>query len=188
MTRPIRGFALAALCLSNVLACGRASALEFENLEQYKAEYAQLAAGFEVCRLQMQQFNLQQALAAANGYLLPQPACFGRMQANLQRYAFLEMRIYRLATGDNRTASSTLVPNFSAPSAGVAGGASQPANQGGGFAMQAIRGNSLYTDESGAQHELPTRNFYFRDRASGTIVGSDSADLPDVNHDYERFR
>ena len=35
------------------------------------------------------------------------------------------------------------------------------------------------------EHELPTRDYYYRDRNSGQFVGSDSPNPPDNSHDYE---
>jgi hypothetical protein len=52
---------------------------------------------------------------------------------------------------------------------------------------QGIRGTSLYTDETGETHELPTRNYYFRDRSTGQMIGSDQPYAPNNGRDYEKL-
>jgi cell division protein FtsB len=45
--------------------------------------------------------------------------------------------------------------------------------------------NTTYVDEDGNEHELPTAPYYFKDRATGKFVRSDTREPPDDQHDYE---
>jgi len=190
MRGSIRALALPGLFLASTLAFGAAPALAQEDLAQYEAEHARLVAAFQRCQQELQAFNQRQAVAAMNGYLLPPPPCSADLAAITERVAFLELRIYRLRSGDNQTPSATLMPNLASPGQGSGGGrySSTPPDPAGRYDRQAVRGTSIYRDENGEEHELPTQNYYFRDRASGAIIGSNTPDPPDNYHDYERFQ
>jgi hypothetical protein len=41
-----------------------------------------------------------------------------------------------------------------------------------------------YVDEDGNEHELPAAPYYFKDRATGKIVPSETQEPPDDQHDY----
>jgi hypothetical protein len=53
---------------------------------------------------------------------------------------------------------------------------------------QGILGQTIYTDGNGDQHELPTRDYYYRDLVTGDIVGSNSPSPPNGVHQYEQLR
>ena len=54
-----------------------------------------------------------------------------------------------------------------------------------GYARRAFRGTSIYSEEDGTQHELPTQPYYFRDRSDGRIVSSNIPDTPNDGRDYD---
>ena len=53
------------------------------------------------------------------------------------------------------------------------------------FDRRAAHGMSIYREENGTQHELPTQPYYFRDRSSGRIVSSNIPDPPNDGRDYD---
>ena len=154
-----------------------------EDLAAYQAEYNQLLAFTQNCQAQMNEFFTRQGPAAANGILLPPPPCQNQMPAVISRIAFLETRLYRARTGDYRTPSEILIPNLSRrPSSTGGGGAGDTAGR---YDRGSIRGTWIYRSADGTEYELPQRPYYFRDRASGRFIGSDSPDPPADGRDYE---
>lgn len=160
-------------------------------LASYRAQQAQLMARARDCEQQMNEATRQQAMAAMNGQMdNARPACEAAMPQMIAQEAFLETEIYKLQGGDPnatvREVSGIAPPQYggSSYSSGspASGSSTDPVDT---WDRQAIRGNSLYTDETGEQHELPTRPYYFRDRASGELVGSDSPTPPYNGRDYE---
>jgi hypothetical protein len=157
-------------------------------LGQFKAQQQQLMAQVYQCEAQMNQATQQMAQAAMNGGMVNnRPQCEQYMPQWTAQEAYLETEIYRIQTGDHKSTVRQITgitgPTNSAPSAGGDDGTGAVEN----WDRQAIRGNSLYTDESGQTHELPTRPYYFRDRSSGQIIGSDSPNAPNDGRDYEQF-
>ena len=156
-------------------------------LAQFKAQQQQLMAQVYQCEAQMNQATQQMQQAAINGMMVNnRPQCEQYMPQWISQEAYLETEIYRIQTGDHtstvRQITGITGPTNSTPSAG--GSDTDPVDN---YDRQAIRGNSLYTDESGQVHELPTRPYYFRDRSSGQIIGSDSPNPPNDGRDYEQF-
>lgn len=162
-------------------------------LTRFQSEQAQLQARVAQCESEMTEATNRQAAAAMNGVLFRQPPpCEAQMPAYIAREAYLETEIYRLKTGD-RTSSMQQIT-------GVQVGArddrrsSAPSRSGDGteavedWDRSAIRGTSIYADEDGRQHELPTRDYYYRDRSSGSLIGSDQPTPPNDGRDYEQFQ
>jgi hypothetical protein len=54
-----------------------------------------------------------------------------------------------------------------------------------GIARRVFQGTSIYDEEDGTQHELPTQLYYFRDRSDGRIVSSNIPDPPNDGRDYD---
>lgn len=164
-------------------------------LAQFQAQQAQLQVQVKQCTADMQQASNQMAMNAMNGQMPGAGApCEQAMPQWTAQEAYLETEIYRLQTGDNKTDvwgvtgvqrpqyGSSYAPSGSGGSSGDA--AEQSVNR---WDRQSIRGNSLYTDETGEQRELPTYKYYFRDRASGELIGSDQPYAPNNGRDYERM-
>jgi hypothetical protein len=160
-------------------------------LANYQAQQAQLMAQARECEQQMNEATRQQAMAAMNGQMYnPRPACEAAMPQMIAQEAFLETEIYKLQGGDQnatvREVSGIAPPQYGgspySSASSSSGSSTDPVDT---WDRQAIRGNSLYTDETGEEHELATRPYYFRDRASGALIGSDSPTPPYNGRDYE---
>lgn len=162
-------------------------------LAQFRTQQEQLQVQVRQCMADMQQAANQMAMNAMNGQMPGAGApCEQAMPQWTAQEAYLETEIYRLQTGDNKTDmwgvtgvqrpqyGPSYTPSESRGSSGDSG--EQAVNR---WDRQYIRGNSLYTDETGEEHELPTYKYYFRDRVSGQMIGSDSSDVPNNGRDYE---
>ena len=167
-------------------------------LAQFKSEYAQLQAESYQCVQEIQENQRRMAAEAMSGSgAMPGegPACQQRMQWVTARMALLETEISKLQGGNpNATVWDVSgIPRGSSYTPSSPGSSSSPSSSDGGIGAvenatrQGIRGTSLYTDEDGETHELPTREYYYRDRSSGQIYGSDSPNPPDNNRNYEQF-
>jgi hypothetical protein len=157
-------------------------------LAQFKAQQSQLMAQVYQCEAQMNEATNRMRDAAIQGqFYNARPQCEQYMPQWTAQEAYLETEIYRIQTGDKRSTVREIT-GVTGPT-GTSGGSSS----GDGtdavdrWNRQANRGNTMYTDESGQQHELPTRAYYFRDRSSGQIIGSDSPNPPNDGRDYEQF-
>lgn len=162
-------------------------------LAQFKAQHAQIMASANNCIVQMQQAMNQTAAAAVNGAMYSgQPACQQNMAQWTAQAAYLETEIYKLEGGDPHASVrevSGIPESSSTPSHSSAYGSS---SSDGTEAVEratreGIRGHSLYNDEDGREYELDTRPYYFRDRASGRLVGSDQPYAPNDGRDYEQL-
>ena len=142
-------------------------------LNQMNAENAQ-------CYAQIQQMNPMNYAA---------PTCEAQMQWRTAQIAKLQAEVYRLQTGANvQPVDFALMGSGSATSSGSSGsgGSSDDgSNAVNRYSREAILGQSNYRDEEGNEYQLANRAYYFRDRASGTIVGSDFDTQPDNQHDWE---
>jgi hypothetical protein len=165
-----------------------------QQLAQFKAQQQQIQAQVQQCEQQMTQATNQMAAAAMQGGMYnSRPQCESMMPQWVSQEAYVETEIYRLQTGD-RTSSLRQVtgiapPDYSTGDANTGGRVNSDRAAGivDRWDRGAIRGTSMYTDESGEQHELPTRNYYFRDKATGQMVGSDSPNRPNNQQDFEQF-
>jgi hypothetical protein len=160
-------------------------------IAQFQAQHDQLSAQAQQCMVQINQAMQQQAAAAMNGQMYNQmPPCNANMQMWTAQMAYLETEIYRAQTGDHTSTVGQITGT------GSYGSQSSPSTYRGGASdngeaaverstREGIRGNSMYTDESGETHELPSQPYYFRDRETGQYVGSTSGNPPNDGHDYE---
>jgi cell division protein FtsB len=161
-----------------------------QQLAQYESQQQQLMSRVYACEQQMQQASNAMARAAMNGQMAPPAQCQQYMPQWTAQEAFLETQIYRLKSGDYSSSLSTVT---GIPIGQQQPSASRPARSSDGteavenWDRQAIRGNSLYDDESGQTHELQTQSYYFRDRSSGRVIASDSPNPPNDGHDYEQL-
>jgi len=161
-------------------------------LAQFQAEQAQLQGQVAQCEQQMTAATNQQAAAAMNGqFYNRRPACEAQMPAYIARESYLETEIYRLQTGDTHSSMTDITGvqvgrRGDTPS--YRGGSSDGTGAVEDWDRGAIRGNSMYQDEDGQQHELATQDYYYRDRSSGQIIGSNQSEPPNDGRDYERFQ
>lgn len=163
-------------------------------LARYRAQYNQVQAQANQCAQELQAYQAQMAAAAMNGVMPGAgPACQQNLPQITVQLALLQTYITRLETGNQNItvceanaglqgcqgleASSHSSSSYSPPDDGT-GTVERAARQG-------IRGTTIYSDENGDQHELPTRDFYYRDRSTGQFVGSDSPNPPNNGRDYE---
>jgi hypothetical protein len=160
-------------------------------IAQFQAQHDQLSAQAQQCMVQINQAMQQQAAAAMNGQMYSNmPPCNQNMQMWTAQMAYLETEIYRAQSGDHTSTVGEITGT------GSYGSQSSPSSHGGGSSddgtgaverstREGIRGNSMYTDESGETHELPSQPYYFRDRETGQYVGSTTGNAPNDGHDYE---
>jgi hypothetical protein len=159
-----------------------------ELLAQFQSQHAQIAAQAQQCMVQINQAMQQQAAAAMNGQMYSNmPPCNQNMQMWTAQLAYLETEIYRIQTGDHRSSVGEITGTGSygsqsspSPSSGDDGTAALER-----YSREGIRGNSMYRDEDGETHELPSQPYYFRDRSSGQYIGSTSPNPPNDGRDYE---
>jgi len=161
-------------------------------LAQFQAEQVQLQARAAQCEREMTDATNRQAMAAMNGqFYNARPACEAQMPAYIARESYLETEIYRLQTGDTHS-SMTEITGVQVGSRGDTPSARTRSNDGTqaveDWDRGAIRGTSIYDDEEGQQHELPTQDYYYRDRSSGRIIGSSQPNPPNDGRDYEQFQ
>jgi hypothetical protein len=161
-------------------------------LARFKSQQAQVQARAKDCMEQMQQATNQMAIAAMNGQMMnARPACEASMPQWTAQEAYLETVIYQLQTGDVHSTMQQITGVQVGQSNSRSYDRSSGAGDDGGigavenYDRQAIRGTSLYDEEDGTQHELPTESYYFRDRASGHIISSSLPDPPNDGRDYE---
>jgi hypothetical protein len=113
------------------------------------------------------------------------PPCEAEMQANVGRVAVLEAQIYRLQ-GVN--AQPVDFVNMNSSSSSPTAGGSELSDGARRFSREGILGQSKYTDADGREYQLDNTNrYYFKDRASGAIVGSELAQPPDNQRDWEQL-
>jgi hypothetical protein len=144
-------------------------------LQQAHAELMQRAN--ECAGLINQSMAATQQSVINGGGVMPPPACEADMQVWTAQAAMLEKEIHELATGDHSTQVIDYVPRMHDTSGSVDR-----------YTRQAIRGTTLYRDESGETRELPIAPYYYRDRASGQIYPSDMSQAPADGHDYEQLQ
>ena len=162
------------------------------NLAQFQAQQMQIQSQVQRCEAQMTEATNRQAMAAMNGQMYNQrPACEQAMPQLIAQEAYVETEIQRINDPSDhrslREITRIAPPTPSGDSVGY-----RPANDGTDavdrYDRQVVRENSRYTDENGEQHELPTRNTYYRDRSSGQIIGTDQSNPPNDGRDYEQFQ
>ena len=164
-----------------------------QQLAQFKQQQAQLMRQVQQCEAEMTQATNAMAAAAMQGGMVNnRPQCEQYMPQWVAQEAYLETEIYRLQTGDRHSSlrEITGIPPDRGSSAGSGRAGARDDGTGSveDWDRGAIRGTSIYTDAEGGQHELPTRPYYFRDRATGAFVGSDQPYAPNDGHDYEQLQ
>jgi hypothetical protein len=176
----------------------RSGASEADQTQQalayYQAQQAQVQAQVAECVQQSNQAQARMAMAAAYGQMPVPVPCSAYMAQWTAQEAMLETEIYRLQTGDNRTGMREIVgipaPQYGGSSTPSYYRPSSEANDGGIGAVeradrQAIRGTSIYAEEDGTEHELPTQPYYFRDRVSGEFISSNLPNPPNNGRTYD---
>jgi hypothetical protein len=173
-------------------------------LAQYESQLADLNASVEACKGQLLQFQQQQQeammnSAGASGGNAMQPPCFQNFNQEIVQEALLETYISRLKTGNMSLtvcqANVGLKGCESMQIASGSGGSSGSSSGSGGdpyaaverSTRQGIRGNTMYTDSRGQQHELPTASYYFEDMQTGEFIPSNSPNPPNNTHTYEQL-
>jgi hypothetical protein len=161
-------------------------------LAQYQAQYSQVLARINQCEAQNNAYAAQQLAAGANP--ITPPACNQYVPQWIAQGALLNTYITRLQTGNTRLTVCEANPGLTGCGSLEAAARSSSSHSASGdtsddvenWSRQAILGHSHYTDETGHTHDLPTRDYYYRNRVSDQMVGSDSPTAPDYNHDWEQ--
>ena len=160
-------------------------------LAQFQSQQAQLLVQVRQCQAQMTEATNRMRDAAIQGqFYNARPQCEQSMPQWIAQESYLETEIYRIQTGDH-SSSVCQVTGIQGEACNPGAGASSRGSSDDGtgavenWDRQAIRGNSIYTDEDGEQHELPTEPYYFRDRSTGKYIGSTSPNPPNDGRDYE---
>jgi hypothetical protein len=161
----------------------------------YQAEYDDLSARAAECTLEIQNFQSQMAMAAANGMPLPpDPPCQQNGADWTARLAFLHAEIAKAQGADRNSSVRQLngIPEYSPSSSSSHRSPSSEDGDayGGGanrYDIQGVRENSYYRSENGQTYEMPNMPYYYRDRATGQMIGSESSDSPDNLRDYEQL-
>ena len=160
-------------------------------LARYQAQYSQLLAQANQCGQELQAYQAQMAEGAMNGAMPGAgPACQQNLPQLTVQLALVQTYITRLQTGNpNVTVCEANAGLRGCESLEAPAASGPPSDDGTGTVeratRQGIRGTTIYTDANGDEHELPTRDYYYRDRNTGRFVGTDSPNPPDNVHDYE---
>ena len=161
-------------------------------LARYQGQYSQVLAQANQCAQELQAYQAQMAAGAMNGAMPGAgPACQQNLPQLTVQLALLQTYITRLQTGNpNLTVCEANAGLQGCQGMEASSHSSSPPADDGTEAVeratrQGIRGTTIYTDANGEQHELPTRDYYYRDRNTGQFVGTDSPNPPDNVHDYE---
>ena len=171
----------------------RGGGADSQLLAQYEAREAVLRPKIQECMQESQAATLQGGMQAGSGVFTDnQPPCMQYLMQWGTEETTLQTEIYRMKTGD-RTSSVAKINGVRIGPSGGGGSYYRPSsgsNDGGegaveNYSRQAIRGNSIYRDENGQEHELPTASYYYHDLESGRYVASESPNAPNDGHDYE---
>jgi hypothetical protein len=163
-------------------------------LANYEAQMAKLQATIAACQNQEQQFQqqMQQSVMSGGSYGIPsEPPCRQYSGQWVSQSAILQTYIARLKTGNMNLTVCQVDPALqTCGSIQLASGAGSSSSGGGSgdsgrYSRQAIRGNTIYTDEEGGTHELPTAPYYFKDKQTGEFVSSQYPTPPNNTHTYE---
>lgn len=139
--------------------------------------------------LQNQNAQCTAQIAQMNPWNYAPPSCEAQMQANTAVIAQLQAGIYRLQTGANVNAADFgfIGGSSSSPAGGGAATSDDGSNAVNRYSREGILGQSKYTDSNGNEYQLANQPYYYKDRASGNIVGSDYSQPPDNQHDWEQL-
>ena len=166
-----------------------------QQLQQWLAKQAQLISLMNQCKAEMMRVTqeMQQAAMSGSGMMPAPPACEQNMPYWISQEALAETEIHRLQTGDTHSDVYDVsgIPRPSTHS-GSSSGSSGSSDDGTGsvdnWDRAAIRGTTIYRSEDGTERELPTRDYYYRNRASGEIISSTQSEPPNDGHDYEQLQ
>jgi len=146
-------------------------------LAQLQTQLNQMNAENAQCYAQIQQMNPSSYAA---------PPCEAQMQWRTAQIAKVQAEVYRLQTGANvEPVDFALMGSGSASGGSGSGSSDDGSNAVNRYSREAVLGQSHYRDDEGNEYQLTNRAYYFRDRASGNIVGSDFSAPPDNQHDWE---
>lgn len=171
-----------------------AEAARQQQLKQWLAKQAKLISLMKQCQVEMTRFTqqMQQAAISGSGMMPAPPACEENMPYWISQEALAETEIHRLQTGDTRSdvydVSGIPRPSNSGPSSGSSGSSDGGVGSVDDWDRGAIRGTTIYVGEDGTRRELPTRDYYYRNRASGQIIASTESEPPNDGNDYERLQ
>jgi len=150
-------------------------------LAQYQAQYAQLNSQMTQCYQQMQ------ATIATGGA----PLCEQSMPMWTAQLAVAQTNVYRIQTGNYQATVEQVTGVQVTPSSsgGLVRASDVDSDNGvGDWDRAELHGTSLYTDENGEQHELATANYYYRNKATGDMVATETETPPDYQHDWEEMQ
>ena len=146
-------------------------------LAQLQVQFNQMNTENAQCYAQIQQMNPSNYAA---------PPCEAQMQWRTAQIAKVQAEVYRLQTGANvQPVDFALMGSSTGFSGSGSSGGDDGSNAVNRYSREAVLGQSLYRDDQGNEYQLANRAYYFRDRASGSIVGSDFGTQPDNQHDWE---
>jgi hypothetical protein len=165
-----------------------------QQLQQWLAKQAQLISLMNQCKAEMTRVTqeMQQAAMSGSGMMPAPPACEQNMPYWISQEALAETEIHRLQTGDTHSdvydVSGIQRPSTSSPASHSSGSSDDGTAAVDNWDRAAIRGTTIYRSEDGTERELPTRDYYYRNRASGEIISSTQAEPPNDGRDYEQLQ
>jgi hypothetical protein len=168
-----------------------------QQVAQYLSQIAQIKAQMDQCNAQNDAFAARMAngMATVEQY----PACNQNNAQWIPQMALLYTYVARLQTGNpNLTVCEANVglrgcESMYAPASASSSSSSSSSSDDTSAAVerasrQGILGQTIYTDGDGRQYELPTRDYYYRDRVTGETFGSNSSSPPNGVHEYEQLQ
>ena len=166
-------------------------------LAQYQSQLSQVMAQVNQCNAQNDAFAARMAngMATADQY----PACNQYDAQRTAQAALLVTYITRLQTGNPnltvceaniglRGCESMYAPASTSSSSSSSSSSDDTSATVERASRQGILGQTIYTDGDGRQYQLPTRDYYYRDRVTGETLGSNSSSPPNGVHEYEQLQ
>jgi hypothetical protein len=168
-----------------------------QQVAQYLSQIAQIKAQMDQCNAQNDAFAQQMAngMATVEQY----PACNQNNAQWIPQIALLYTYVARLQTGNPnltvceaniglRGCESMYAPASASSSSSSSSSSDDTSATVERASRQGILGQTIYTDGDGRQYQLPTRDYYYRDRVTGETLGSNSSSPPNGVHEYEQLR
>jgi hypothetical protein len=156
---------------------------QIAELEQQHAALVQQA---NECQAEMDQNSMRWAQGAMNGEMpAGVPACQEQMPQIIAQMAAIESQLKRYQGGSYAQGGGQ--PNYyhpTDPNAPSYNNPDQSLDAVDRWNRNVIRGNSMYTDQDGQQHELETQPNYHQNRETGQYVATPTPAAPDNNADY----
>jgi hypothetical protein len=169
---------------------GGGSSSQIIELEQQHAALVQQA---NECKAAMDQNSMRWAQGAMNGEMpTGAPACQEQMPQIIAQMAAIESQLNRYQGGGNQAAGGGYAqggsqPNYyhpTDPNAPSYNNPDQSLDAVDRWNRNVIRGNSMYTDQDGQQHELETQPNYHQNVETGQYVATPTPAAPDNHSDY----